>query len=91
MRSIFWLKPSLARQIAIRMSLLAVTAVLLLTYQYTKREWEYSQKEMISQSALILDTISLTLRDPLYNMEIDELKIWPGRSRKTTDHSIRCL
>ncbi len=66
------------------MSLLAVTAVLLLTYQYTKREWEYSQKEMISQSALILDTISLTLRDPLYNMEIDELKDLAGKIKENS-------
>jgi diguanylate cyclase (GGDEF)-like protein len=79
MRTTFWLKPSLARQIAIRMSLLAVMAVLLLTYQYTIREWEYSQKEMISQSELLLSTISLTLRDPLYNLEIDELKDLAGK------------
>ena len=79
MRTTFWLKPSLARQIAIRMSLLAVMAVLLLTYQYTIREWEYSQKEMISQSELLLGTISLTLRDPLYNLEIDELKDLAGK------------
>ncbi|HUM28164.1 MAG TPA: hypothetical protein PKN81_18125, partial [Anaerolineales bacterium] len=61
------------------MSFLAVLAVLLLTYQYTKREWEYSQKEMISQAGLLLDTISLTLRDPLYNLEIDELKDLAGK------------
>lgn len=79
MRTTFWLKPSLARQIAIRMSLLAVMAVLLLTYQYTIREWEYSQREMISQSELLLSTISLTLRDPLYNLEIDELKDLAGK------------
>ena len=79
MRTPFWLRPSLARQIATRMSFLAVLAVLLLTYQYTKREWEYSQKEMISQAGLLLDTISLTLRDPLYNLEIDELKDLAGK------------
>ena len=61
------------------MSLLAVMAVLLLTYQYTIREWEYSQREMISQSELLLSTISLTLRDPLYNLEIDELKDLAGK------------
>ena len=84
MRSIFWLKPSLARQIATRMSLLAALAVLLLTYQYVKREREYSQKEMISQSALMLDTISLTLRDPLYNLEIDELKDLAGKIKENS-------
>ena len=80
MRSIFWLKPSLARQIAIRMSMLAVIAVLVLTIQYTNREWEYSQKELISQSTLMLDTVSLTLRDPLYKLEVDELRDLAGKA-----------
>jgi diguanylate cyclase (GGDEF)-like protein len=73
MKSQFWLRPSLARQIAVRMSVLAIAAIFLLTYLFAKQDWENSRNELEEQGELLMDTTALALRDPLYNLQVDEL------------------
>ena len=73
MKKFSWLKPSLARRIGIRMSLLAVTAIFLLTYQYVQQERASSREELFTQAELVLKTTALTIRDPLNAVKVEEL------------------
>ncbi len=74
MKSFFWFKPSLARQIGMRMGLLAIAAISLLTIQYLEREREYSRNELSKQAEIMLETTSLIMMDSLYALKIDELQ-----------------
>lgn len=55
------------------MSLLVTATVFALTFLSIQRERSNFQRELIEQANLLLDTLSLTLRDPLYNLQVDEL------------------
>lgn len=56
------------------MSLLVMLAVFALTFLSIQRERSNFQSELMVQADLLLDTTSLTARDPLYNLQIDELR-----------------
>jgi class 3 adenylate cyclase len=69
----YWLNLSLASKTAGLMSLLVTLAVLALTYLSIQRERASFRQELIEQADLFLETTSLTLRDPLYRLQVDEL------------------
>ena len=69
----FWQKLSLQGKIVSLMSLLISATVFALTFLSIQRERSNFQSELMEQADLLLDTTSLTLRDPLYNLEVDEL------------------
>ena len=50
-----------------------MVAVFALTFLSIQRERANFQSELMEQADLLLDTTSLTLRDPLYNLQVDEL------------------
>jgi class 3 adenylate cyclase len=68
-----WLNLSLGSKIASLVSLLITLTVLALTSMSTQREHASFRQELIEQADLFLETTSLTLRDPLYRMQLDEL------------------
>ena len=68
-----WLNLSLGSKIASLMSLLVMLAVLALTFISVQRERASFRQELIEQADLFLETTSLTLRDPLYRAQLDEL------------------
>lgn len=55
------------------MSLLVVLSVLALTFLSIQRERTNFQKELENQADLFLETTSLTIRDQLYRVQLDEL------------------
>ncbi|MBK9928090.1 MAG: HAMP domain-containing protein [Anaerolineales bacterium] len=69
----YWQKMSLQAKISGLMSLLVLATVLALTFLSIQRERANFQKELLEQANLLLDTTSLTLRDSLYNLQLDEL------------------
>ena len=69
----YWLNLSLGSKFASLTSLLVVLTVFALTYLSIAREQTSFQQELESQAELLLDTTSLTLRDQLYRVELDEL------------------
>ena len=69
----FWKKLSLQGKIVSLMSLLVMVTVLALTFLSIQRERSNFQSELVEQANLLLDTVTLTLRDPLYNLQVDEL------------------
>ena len=69
----FWSKISLQAKITSLMSLLVLVAVFALTFLSIQRERTNFQGELLEQANLLLDTTSLTLRDSLYNLQLDEL------------------
>lgn len=69
----YWLKLSLQGKIVGLTSLLVMATVLALTFLSIQRERSNFQSELMEQADLLLDATSLTLRDPLYNLQIDEL------------------
>lgn len=69
----FWQKLSLQGKIAGLMSLLVTATVVALTFLSIQRERANFQSELLEQANLLLDTTSLTLRDSLYTLRIDEL------------------
>lgn len=69
----FWRNLSLQGKIVSLMSLLVTATVFALTFLSIQRERSNFQRELIEQANLLLDTLSLTLRDPLYNLQVDEL------------------
>jgi len=69
----YWKKISLQGKIAFLMSLLVTATVFALTFLSIQRERSNFQRELMEQANLLLDTVSLTLRDPLYRLQIDEL------------------
>jgi len=69
----FWRKISLQGKIVSLMSLLVTVTVIALTFLSIQRERSNFQSELLEQANLLLDTTSLTLRDSLYNLQVDEL------------------
>src|SRR4030095_5614122 len=70
----FWKKLSLQGKIAGLVSLLVTATVVALTFLSIQRERANFQSELLEQANLLLDATSLTLRDSLYTLQIDELK-----------------
>jgi len=69
----FWQKLSVQGKITSLVSMLVLATVLALTVLSIQRERANFQSELLEQAHLLLDTTSLTLRDSLYNLQIDEL------------------
>jgi len=69
----FWRRLSLRGKIASLVSLLVLVTVASLTFLSIQRERANFQRELLEQADLLLDTTALTLRDSLYNLQIDEL------------------
>jgi class 3 adenylate cyclase len=68
-----WSNLSLGSKIASLVSLLITLTILALTFMSTQRERASFRQELIEQADLFLETTSLTLRDPLYRLQLDEL------------------
>jgi len=68
-----WKNLSLQGKIVSLMSLLVMLTVFALTALSIQRERSNFQRDLVEQANLLLDTVSLTLRDPLYSLQIDEL------------------
>jgi adenylate cyclase len=69
----YLLKLSLQGKIVGLTSLLVMAAVFALTFLSIQRERANFQSELYEQANLLLDATSLTLRDQLYRLQIDEL------------------
>ena len=69
----FWQRLSLQGKITSLMSLLVMATVFLLTFVSIQRERASYQSELLEKADLLLDAISLTLRDSLYTLQVDEL------------------
>jgi diguanylate cyclase (GGDEF)-like protein len=68
-----WQNISVRRKISGLISLLTVAAVFVLTLILTQVEKNYFQRDLESQADLLLEATALSLRDPLYRMQLDEL------------------
>jgi len=68
-----WLNLSLGSKITSLISLLVMLAVFALTFLSIQRERANFEKELLEQADLFLETISLTIRDQLYRVQLDEL------------------
>jgi adenylate cyclase len=69
----YWLKLLLQGKIVSLTSLLVMAAVFALTFLSIQRERANFQRELLEQANLLLDATSLTMRDQLYRLQIDEL------------------
>ncbi len=68
-----WQSLSLRTKITGLVSSLTVSGVFILTIISVQLEKQYFQQDLESQADLLLETTSLSLRDPLYNLQVDEL------------------
>lgn len=68
-----WQNLSLRTKITGLVSSLTVSGVFILTIISIQLEKQYFQQDLESQADLLLETTSLSLRDPLYNLQVDEL------------------
>jgi class 3 adenylate cyclase len=69
----YWQRLSLQGKIAGLMGLLVTATVVALTFLSIQRERANFRSELLEQANLLLDATTLTLRDSLYTLEIDEL------------------
>lgn len=69
-----WHRTAIAVKLTVMIGLLMMAAIFSLTHLTTLRERENFHQELEAQARLLLDTLPLTLRDPLYRLEIDELQ-----------------
>lgn len=69
----YWLNLPLASKTAALTSLLITLTILALTVLTIQRERASFRQELLEQADLFLGTTSLTLRDPLYRLQVDEL------------------
>jgi adenylate cyclase len=69
----YWNNLSLAGKIVGLVSLLVLATVLALTSLSIQRERENFRKELLEQANMLLDATSLTIRDQLYGLQIDEI------------------
>ena len=69
----YWLGLPLQGKIVGLTSLLVMATVFALTFLSIQRERTNFQSELLEQANLLLDATSLTLRDELYRLQIDEL------------------
>jgi class 3 adenylate cyclase len=70
----YWNQLSLGGKIAGLVSLLVLATVFALTFLSIQRERENFRRELLEQANMLLDATSLSLRDQLYNLQIDELQ-----------------
>lgn len=68
-----WKNVSLRTKIAGLLSFLTVSAIFILTIASIQLEKYYFRQELEEQADLLLETTALSLRDPLYHSQIDEL------------------
>jgi class 3 adenylate cyclase/uncharacterized membrane protein affecting hemolysin expression len=69
----FWRDLPVASKMASLMSLLVLVSVLAVTLVSILRERENFRAELENQADLLLETTSLTMRDELYKVQLDEL------------------
>jgi adenylate cyclase len=69
----YWNNLSLAGKIVGLVSLLVLATVLALTSLSIQRERENFRKELLEQANMLLDATSLSIRDQLYGLQIDEI------------------
>lgn len=69
-----WRRTPIAVKLTTLIGLLMMAAIFSLTHLAMRRERESFRRELEAQARLLLDTLPLTLRDPLYRLEIDELQ-----------------
>lgn len=69
----YWQRLSLRGKIAGLMGLLVTVTVVALTSLSIQRERANFRSELLEQANLLLDATSLTLRDSLYTLQVDEL------------------
>jgi class 3 adenylate cyclase len=69
----FWRNLSLRNKIAALASLLVIATVFALTLVSIERERDSFQQELVEQANLFIKTASLSIRDSLYNLTLDEL------------------
>jgi signal transduction histidine kinase len=65
--------PSLGSKLTGLATLLIALSVLALTYLNIRSERINSRNELAEQARLLLETLPLTMRDPIYRQELDEL------------------
>jgi diguanylate cyclase (GGDEF)-like protein len=70
----FWQRLNLASKLTALTSSLVMLAVLTFTVLGMRQEQENFKQELEDQARLMLDTLPLTMRDSLYNLELDELE-----------------
>jgi diguanylate cyclase (GGDEF)-like protein len=69
-----WHRMRLASKLTALSGVLVMLAVLTLTVENLRQERANFNQELEEQAKLMLDTLPLTMRDPLYNLELDELE-----------------
>ncbi len=69
----FWKNWSLGSKIGSTMTLLALVGIFGLNFVSIQREKVNFHDELQNQANLFLETMALTIRDPLYRLELDEL------------------
>lgn len=69
----YWNSLSLGSKIVGLVSLLVLATVLALTSLSIQRERENFRQELLEQANMLLDATSLTIRDQLYSLQIDEI------------------
>ena len=70
----FWRNLPLGSKLASLVSLLVMAVVFALTFLTVRREQASFQQGLEGQASLLLETLPLTMRDQLYNLELDELE-----------------
>jgi class 3 adenylate cyclase len=69
-----WSNLSLGSKFSSLVSLLAMLTVFVLTFLSIQREHLNFEKELLEKADLFLETVSLTMRDQLYRVQLDELQ-----------------
>jgi class 3 adenylate cyclase len=69
----YWFNLPLASKIASLMSLLVLLTIVALTFLSIQRERANFEKELVEKANLFLETTSLSIRDQLYRLQLDEL------------------
>src|SRR5215207_1177024 len=69
----YWFNLPLASKIASLMSLLVLLTLIALTFLSIQRERANFEKELVEKANLFLETTSLSIRDQLYRLQLDEL------------------
>jgi len=81
----YWNNLSLGSKIIGLVSLLVLATVLALTSLSIQRERQNFRKELLEQANMLLDATSLTIRDQLYRLQIDELSDVAGVVSQSPD------
>ena len=81
----YWNHLSLGSKIVGLVSLLVLVTVLALTFLSIQRERANFRSELLEQANMLLDATSLTIRDQLYRLQIDEISDVAGVISKSPD------